>query len=292
MADLRPVLPDGGATAPPPADGLAIASFRVTRVRKETYDTFTLDLAHADTGEGQAFEPGQFNMLSVLGVGEVPISISGDPARRERLVHTIRAVGAVTRALTSARKGDVVGVRGPFGAPWPVEAAAGCDLVVVAGGIGLAPVRPILYHVLANRARFGRVALLYGARTPADLLYTADLERWRSRLDLEVHVTVDTADRGWRGNVGPVTTLIPRAPFAPARATALVCGPEVMMRFVAIELEQRGMAAGDVYVSMERNMKCAVGLCGHCQLGPYFVCKDGPVFAYPQVQPFLTVREM
>jgi len=291
MADLGPAPLVGGAPAPPPAPGLVIESFRVTRVRKETHDTFTIDLVHADTGAGLAFEPGQFTMLYVLGVGEAPISISGDPARRE-LVHTIRAVGAVTRALTSAGKGDVVGVRGPFGTPWPVDAAAGRDVIVVAGGIGLAPVRPILYRVLADRARYGRVALLYGARTPADLIYTADLERWRSRLDLEVHVTVDTADRGWRGNVGPVTTLIPRAPFDPARATAFVCGPEVMMRYVAVELGRRGVAAGDVFVSMERNMKCAVGLCGHCQLGPYFVCKDGPVFALPRVQPFFTIREM
>jgi len=290
MAIARPA--DAGASAPGPPPGLSIQSFRVTRVRKETYDTSTVDLAHVDHGGGLAFEPGQFNMLYVLGIGEVPISISGDPARSERLVHTIRAVGAVTRALTAARKGGVVGVRGPFGAPWPVEAAAGRDVVIVAGGIGLAPVRPILHRVLAARARFGRVVLLYGARTPADLLFTADLERWRSRFDIEVEVTVDAADRTWRGNVGVVTTLLGRAPFDAARATAFVCGPEVMMRFVAIELKRRGMAADDVYVSMERNMKCAVGLCGHCQLGPYFVCKDGPVFPLPRVQRFFTIREM
>jgi NAD(P)H-flavin reductase len=273
--------------SPPPFD-----SFRVTRVRRETHDVCTLDTVGADTGTGIAFEPGQFNMLYVLGLGEVPISISGNPARTERLVHTIRAVGTVTRALASVRKGDVIGVRGPFGAPWPIEAAAGRDVLVIAGGIGVAPVRPILYHVLAHRARFGRAALLYGARTPADLLFARDLERWRSRFDLEVEVTVDTADRTWRGNVGSVTTLIPRAPFNPGNATAFVCGPEVMMRFVATELQQRGMTPDDIHVSMERNMKCAVGLCGHCQLGPYFVCKDGPVFALSRVQPFLTVREM
>ena len=282
---------DGGATTAPPP-GLSFQGFRVAHVRRETRDVRTLDLVGADTGGGMPFEPGQFNMLYVLGVGEVPISISGDPARADRLVHTIRAMGAVTRALAGARKGDVVGVRGPLGTPWPVESAAGRDVVVVAGGIGLAPLRPILYHVLANRARYGRAALLYGARTPADLLFTADLEQWRSRFDIEVEITVDAADRTWRGNVGTVTTLIARAPFSPKNATAFVVGPEVMMRFVAIELQHRGMAPGDIFVSMERNMKCAVGLCGHCQLGPYFVCKDGPVFAYPQVQPFLTVREM
>lgn len=284
--------PDAGAAAQGPPPGLAIQSFRVARVRRETSDTFTLDLTHADHGGGLPFEPGQFNMLYMLGIGEAPISVSGDPARSERLVHTIRAVGAVTRALTAARKGDVVGVRGPFGARWPVDAAEGRDVVIVAGGIGLAPVRPILYRVLARRARFGRVALLYGARTPADLLYTADLERWRSRFDIDVEVTVDSADRTWRGNVGVVTTLLARAPFDPGRATAFVCGPEVMMRFVAIELRRRGMPEGDVYVSMERNMQCAVGLCGHCQLGPHFVCKDGPVFPLPAVQRFFTIREM
>ena len=283
--------PGRSAAAAPPA-GLLPASFRVTGRRRETRDTFTLELVPVDGGPGLRFAPGQFNMLYVLGVGEVPISISGNPARPSPLVHTIRSVGAVTRALCALRKGDVVGVRGPFGTSWPVEAAAGRDVLVVAGGIGIAPVRPILHQVLAQRARYGRVVLLYGARTPADLLYTRDLEHWRSRLDAEVQVTVDTADRTWRGNVGTVATLIARAPIDVEQATAFVCGPEVMMRFVAIALAQRGMAGLQIFVSLERNMKCAVGLCGHCQLGPYFVCKDGPVFGLPRVRPFLTVREM
>jgi NAD(P)H-flavin reductase len=277
--------------AGPPA-GLVPASFRVTSLRRETRDTFTLELVPAGGGPGLAFAPGQFNMLYVFGVGEVPISISGDPARPATLVHTVRSVGAVTRALCAMRKGDVVGVRGPFGTSWPVDDAAGRDVLVVAGGIGIAPVRPILHEVLARRARYGRVVLLYGARTPADLLYTRDLEHWRSRLDAEVRVTVDTADRTWRGNVGTVGTLIAHAPVDAEHAVAFVCGPEVMMRFVAIGLQGRGMAGRQIYVSMERNMKCAVGLCGHCQIGPYFVCKDGPVFDLPRVRPFLTVREM
>jgi NAD(P)H-flavin reductase len=292
MADPRSGGRESGVLTTAAPSGQPFQGYRVTRVRRETHDVCTLDVVGVDGGTGMAFEPGQFNMLYVLGLGDVPISISGDPARSQRLVHTIRAVGAVTRALTSARKGDIVGIRGPFGAPWPIEAAAGRDVLVIAGGIGVAPVRPILYHVLAHRARFGRAALLYGARTPADLLFTRDLERWRSRFDLEVEITVDTADRTWRGNVGTVTTLISRAPFNPGNTTAFVCGPEVMIRFVAAELQDRGMATGDIHVSLERNMKCAIGLCGHCQLGPHFVCTDGPVFALSRVQPFLTIREM
>jgi NAD(P)H-flavin reductase len=268
------------------------ASFRVARVTRNTGDTFTLELVSVDGRPEFRFAPGQFNMLYAFGMGEVPISISGDPAKPGTLVHTVRAVGAVTRALCALKKGHIVGVRGPFGVPWPIAGAAGRDVVIVAGGIGLAPVRPILYTVLADRGRYGRVVLLYGARTPRELLYLGDLEQWRSRLDLEVEVTVDSADRSWRGNVGTVTKLIPRAPFDPGNATAFVCGPEVMMRFVGIELVGRGMAEEQIFVSMERNMKCAIGLCGHCQFGPFFVCKDGPVFALPQVRPFLTVREV
>jgi NAD(P)H-flavin reductase len=264
----------------------------VTRARRETSDSVTLELVARDGETSFPFRAGQFNMLYVFGVGEAPISISGDPSAPDTLVHTIRAVGSVTRALCAMKKGDLVGVRGPFGAGWPVEHAQGRDVVVVAGGIGLPPVRPILAEVLAHRARFGRLVLLYGSRTPDDLVFQKELERWRARLDVDVQVTVDTASRGWRGNVGFVTTLVARAPFNPANAVAFICGPELMMRFAATEMQRRGMAPQDIYISMERNMKCGVGLCGHCQCGPLFMCKDGPVFPLPAVQRFLTVREL
>jgi len=273
-------------------DPMRPAPFRVRHVARETGDTFSLGLTPEGGGRAFSFAPGQFNMLYAFGVGEVPISISGDPARSELLVHTIRAVGAVTRALQRLEKGDFVGVRGPFGTSWPVEQAHGHDLLVVAGGIGLAPLRPAIHHVLAQRAMYGRVVLLYGARTPRDILYPKELSLWRGRFDMEVEVTVDRATADWQGSVGVVTKLIERAPFDPGSAMAFICGPEVMIRFSAMGLERRGVPRQSIVVSLERNMKCAVGLCGHCQFGPVFVCRDGPVFAYERILPFFGVREV
>jgi NAD(P)H-flavin reductase len=231
-------------------------------------------------------------MLYVFGVGEVPISISGDPDRPENLMHTTRAVGTVTKAMAELQKGDVIGIRGPYGTSWPVDRAEGYDVVFVAGGIGLAPLRPALYHVLAHRDRYGKVVLLYGTRSPDDILYRSELEQWRSRFDLEVHVTVDYADATWRGNVGVVTSLIPKAPFDPLHSMAMICGPEVMMRFTAIELLKRGIEHEHIYLTMERNMKCAIGFCGHCQFGQHFVCRDGPVFSYARIGHMLSQWEV
>jgi len=261
-------------------------------VRRETYDTFTLELEPANGADEFSFGPGQFNMLYVFGVGEVPISISGDPTKPETLMHTVRAVGAVTQAICRLKRGDVLGVRGPFGSHWPVEEAAGNDVVIVAGGIGLAPLRPVIYYLLSNREKYGRIVLVYGARTLQDLLYKVELEKWRGQFDLEVEVTVDTAAVSYRGNVGVVTTLIPRVQFDPLQTVAMVCGPEVMMRFTIRELEARGIGPENIFISMERNMKCAVGSCGHCQFGPTFVCRDGPVFRYDQIQEFFAKREV
>ncbi len=280
-------------TAPAGADAMAPAPFRLRRATRETHDTVTLDVEPVAPGNGQAWAPGQFNMLYLFGAGDVPISVSGDPAESGVLRHTVRAVGAVTNGLCRLRRGQVLGVRGPFGRGWPLAEAAGGDVVIVAGGIGLAPLRPALYSLLAHRDRYGRIALLYGARTPEDLLFTRELEHWRGRFDLQVEITVDAAGPGaWRGHVGVVTTLIPRAELEAAETIALVCGPEVMMRFTIAGLEQRGLTADRIYLSMERNMKCAIGLCGHCQYGPTFVCKDGPVFRYDRVAPLLRVREV
>lgn len=265
--------------------------YTLQQVRKETADTFTLDLVPTE-GIIPTFLPGQFNMLYVFGVGEAPISISGAPTELTSMVHTIRAVGVVTQALQRLRRGDVIGLRGPFGSAWPVEEAQGNDIVLVAGGIGLAPLRPVLYAVLANRSRYGRVLLLYGARTPDDLLYARELERWRGRFDLDVQVTVDSARQSWYGQVGVVTRLISRATFDPANTIAMLCGPEVMMRFSVAELQRRGIVTDTIFVSMERNMKCAIGFCGHCQFGPTFICKDGPVFRYDHIQPWFGKREV
>jgi NAD(P)H-flavin reductase len=266
--------------------------YRVQRVRREIPDTFTLELEPANGSSILPFATGQFNMLYVFGVGEVPISISGNPAQPTPLVHTTRAVGTVTKAMRKLRPDDVIGVRGPFGSHWPIEHAQGKDVVIVAGGIGLAPLRSALYQITAQREQYGKVALLYGARTPADILYRRELEHWRGRFDLEVNVTVDQATGTWRGSVGVVTKLIPRASFDRENTMAFVCGPEVMMRFTVAELEKGGVASEHIYISMERNMKCAVGFCGHCQYGPHFVCKDGPVFQYNRVQSLFTKREI
>jgi anaerobic sulfite reductase subunit B len=267
---------------------LAPSPARVVRRVRETADTWTLELEPAG-GLPLEAAPGQFTMLYAFGIGEVPISISG---LGDRLVHTVRAVGPVTRAICAARSGVVLGVRGPYGNKWPVELAEGADVVVVAGGIGLAPLRPVVHRVLAGRAAYGRACLLYGGRTPADLLYRRELERWRSRLDFDVDVTVDAAGSEWHGKVGLVTQLIPRADFDPASAVAFVCGPEIMMRFVARALVDRGLPRDRIYVSMERNMRCGVGLCGHCQVGPTLICRDGPVYRYDEIEPLLAVREL
>jgi NAD(P)H-flavin reductase len=265
--------------------------FTIESRRQDLADTFTLRLRPVDPGP-YVFAPGQFNMLWAPGVGEVPISISGDPTSPDTLVHTTRIVGAVTQALGRLRRGDTVGVRGPFGTAWPVEEAVGRDVVIVAGGLGLAPLRPAILSVIQKRARFGRVALLYGARRPQEILFRREFERWRARLDIDTQLTVDRGTDDWRGNVGVVTTLIPRIPFDPSSAVAWICGPEVMMRYTVMGLEERGLAKERMHISMERNMKCAIGLCGHCQWGPTFVCRDGPVFAYSSVEGMLRTREI
>jgi NAD(P)H-flavin reductase len=268
---------------------------RVARVRKrrrDLADVWTLNLEMED-GEPLKFAPGQFNMLTVFGVGEIPISISGDPAQDGGgLVHTIRDVGTVSGALARLGPGSAVGVRGPFGTSWPVEEAKGNDVVILAGGLGLAPLRPMIYSVLANRKHYGKVALLYGARGPGEILFRAELEQWRRRLDVELQVTVDHAETDWYGSVGVVTTLIPRATFDPQNTVAVVCGPEIMMRFGAAALRKAGVGDQSMYLSMERSMKCAVGLCGHCQLGSAFVCRDGPVFRNDQLGSLMTVKEL
>jgi len=265
---------------------------RVVQVDKDTHDTFTLSL-ETGNGNGQpAFAPGQFSMLYVFGVGELPISISGDPEEPGRLVYTVRSVGKATNALVTRRPGDQVGVRGPYGTSWPMTRARGKDLLVIAGGIGLAPLRPAIYHILRHRGDYRRLIVLYGARSPQDALYRKQLTAWTYLPDTQILTTVDYGGLRWRGYVGVVTTLFRYVRLQPERTVALICGPEIMMRYVIRELEIRGVAASDTYLSMERNMKCAVGFCGHCQMGPYFVCKDGPVFPLSQMQPWMGKYEL
>ncbi|MFJ3235290.1 FAD/NAD(P)-binding protein [Streptomyces sp. NPDC086787] len=263
--------------------------YRVADTWAETSDTRSIELVQA--GEGLSpFAPGQFAMIYAFGVGEVPISVSALRGRHGGLVHTVRAVGAVSTALYRLRPGDSVGLSGPYGTGWDLEAAAGHDVLVVAGGIGLAPLRPVVHTVLARPAEYGRLALLVGARTPVDLVFQDEIENWRG--PARVEVTVDRPGPSWRGAVGVVTTLLDRLDLHPERTCALVCGPEVMMRHTARDLVTRGLAPHRVQVSLERNMRCATGHCGHCQLGPLLLCRDGPVVGYDRVADLLLVREL
>lgn len=275
LADAGPMVPD---------------PYVVRRRSRETDDTWTLELVPA-AGDSIEPQPGQFTMLTAYGVGEVPISLSGR-GRDGSLVHTVRDVGAVTAELCRTPRGRTIGVRGPFGTSWPVEDAKGADVVVVAGGLGLAPLRPAVEALLAGRDAFGRVLLLYGARTPGELLYPEHLERWREDGRLDVQLTVDAGTPSWLDRVGVVGKLVEDADFDPASAVALVCGPEVMMRFTAAALAERGVTADCTFVSLERNMRCGIGHCGHCQLGPLLVCRDGAVFPWDQVRGWLAVREL
>jgi NAD(P)H-flavin reductase len=245
-------------------------------------------------GAGRArFLPGQFSMLYVFGVGELPISISGDPEHPRRLVYTVRSVGPATQALVGSRPGDWLGVRGPFGAAWPLAEARGKDVLIVAGGIGLAPLRPVIYHVLRNRDDYVRLIVLYGARSPRDLLYRKEWNSWSRSPDTQVLATVDYGGVNWRGRVGVVTTLFRHLRMHPDRTVVMVCGPELMMQYVIAELRNnRGVPENQIYLSMERNMKCSVGFCGHCQYGPHFVCKDGPVFSYQRLRNLLEKHEL
>lgn len=279
-------------TLAPVRDPMTPMPARIRDFRRETADTFTVHLeVDAREDGGFRFAPGQFNMLYVFGVGEVPISISGDPGAPSELVHTIRAVGTVTKAIQKQRKASVLGVRGPYGQGWPLDEAKGGDLLLVAGGLGLAPLRPAVYDVLDHREDFRDVSLLVGARTPEDLIFRRELSRWRRERRIQVQVTVDRAAPDWNGPVGVVPSLIREVRFEPRQTLAFVCGPEVMMRFTEHELSRLGLGADQIYFSLERNMKCAVGFCGHCQLGPAFLCKDGPVLRYDRIRPFFLTRE-
>ncbi len=274
-----------------PAGPMVPRTFVVTRRRQDTADTATIWL-ESDAGDEFSFAPGQFTMLQAFGIGEVPISISGDPRLTSVLQHTVRDVGAVSRALATAREGTRLGVRGPFGTGWGVDSARGRDVVIVAGGIGMAPLRPAVLEISADRESFGEVSLLYGARTPEEMLFARELLSWAAERRINVQVTVDRADDTWHGRVGLVTALLERATFDPGRTTALICGPEVMMRHTAVALLDRGVPAADLRLSMERNMKCGIGLCGHCQLRELFICQDGPVLGYDVLAPLMAQVEL
>jgi len=265
--------------------------FKIVKRWDELSDTFSMTLKPAD-GKSVNFAPGQFNMMYVFGVGEIPISVSGDPSDNTILTHTTRAVGKVSSALGAMKSGDMVGIRGPFGSVWPLDGAQEKDLVFVSGGVGLAPLRPAIYEALSNRQEYKNIAILYGARTPEDILYGEELLKWKSRFDLDVQVTVDRATGDWQGRVGFVTDLVSAGGFNPNNARAFICGPEMMMKNVIATLNKRGMPSDSIYISMERNMKCGVGLCGHCQWGSSFVCRNGPVYRYDKISDEFNITEL
>ena len=281
------------ATAHPRNPWLA-HTVRIDRIVKETPGVATYDLVFEDNVVAQeyAFEPGQFNMLYLPGLGEIAISVSGDPNRKRCVPHTIREAGNVTRSLAALTAGSTIGLRGQFGSCWPVDECVERDVVLVAGGIGLAPLRPVIYQLLNNRARFGRLTLIIGAREPVALLYPTEYADWRER-GIDVQVTVDRAAGNWQGNIGMVTAPLDRLRIPDADHTVLMtCGPEVMMWYTMHGAMDRGIKRESLYLSLERNMNCAIGLCGHCQFGPQFICKDGPVFRFDTVASILKVDDL
>ncbi len=259
---------------------------------EETPDIFTLRLRFCDPEVHAAyhFELGQFNMLYLHGVGEVPISIISDPEDERLYDHTIRAVGRVTRALSKLREGDRIGVRGPFGRGWPMRTALGRDVVLVTGGLGCAPVVSVINYVVQRRARFGRLVIMQGVKHSNDLIWRERYEHWSTLPDTQVLLAANEAGKSWPWATGFVTKLIDQAQFDAGRCTVMMCGPQVMMNASAAMLGERGVALTDMWLSMERNMQCAMGYCGHCQYGPQFVCRDGPVFPYPEIKPFMNAR--
>ena len=286
MSDKSP------STVLPAADPMAVTPVTIRKSTWETDDTFTIQLDLGELAPSYSFLPGQFNMLYVFGTGEAALSISSDARGVRTIAHTVHRVGIVTSGLAHLRRGDMIGLRGPYGSSWPLEAARGKDVCIVAGGIGLAPLRPVLYAILNERSAYGRVVLLYGARSPLDLLYRVELEEWARKHDVDVLVTVDRGDSSWKGHIGVVTNLFAYLKLDGRETVAYVCGPETMMKFTIDELERRGLPETQVFLSMERNMKCAVGFCGHCQFGPEFICKDGPVFPLPRVRELLERKEL
>lgn len=269
--------------------------YRIENIRQELKDTFTLYLVPSDSNSSEqefSFLPGQFNMLYSFGAGEVPISVSGPPSLKRDIIHTIRAVGGVTHNLQSLKVGDLVGVRGPYGRSWPMEQASGQDVLIIAGGLGLAPLRPVIYQILDQRNRYGKVTLLYGGRSPEELLFTDELQKWTSAPDFNISLTVDKPSFNWSGHVGVVPSLIANTQLDPQKTVAMICGPEVMMRFSVRPLLKLGLSTQKIFISMERNMKCAVGFCGRCQYREFFTCKDGPVFSWEQIHQHIEKREL
>ncbi|MGZ3782371.1 MAG: FAD/NAD(P)-binding protein [Pseudobdellovibrionaceae bacterium] len=281
-----------------PLDPMVPQLYKIEKIRRETKDTFTFFLVpvedHSESMKRAtySFKPGQFNMLYSFGAGEVPVSVSGSPLSKDFIVHTIRSVGGVTSNMEKLNVGDVIGVRGPYGNFWPIEEAQERDILIIAGGIGLAPLRPVIYTIIENRNKYGKVSLFYGGRSPDQLLFIDEIKEWRENAQIDVSLTVDTPSTTWTNHVGVVPSLLSRAPQNSQNSVAFICGPEVMMRFSVGPLLNNGLSPQKIFLSMERNMKCAVGFCGRCQYREYFICKDGPIFSWAQIHEHINKREL
>lgn len=263
--------------------------FSIQSSHQESHDVFTMNVA-IPPNETFDFQPGQFNMLYAFGVGEAAISISSDPQQNHFLSHTIRIVGAVTKQLEKLLAKKQVGIRGPFGTAWPIEQCKNHSILLLAGGIGIAPLRALIYSLLAHRENYQEITLIYGARTPHDLIYHNEIKNWEAKI--KVILTVDNAPNDFTGHVGVVTRHIVRNISNPQHTIVMMCGPEIMMRFCYASLKNLNVPTKNIFISMERNMQCGIGLCGHCQWGPYFICKDGPVMNMAKIDPWFYKKEL
>lgn len=275
----------------PPVVGQSLPGvWRVVERLEEIVDTVSITITPADQSEFE-FKPGQFCMVYIPGSGDIPISISGKALGGDGIVLTVRSVGLVSDSICNLQPGDSIGIRGPFGTGWPVDLVSGHDFLAIGGGLGGAPLRPAIGAVISDPTRTHSNAYLYGSRTPDTVLFDAQLSDWSNAPNTEVMLTVDQGDTEWHGNVGLVTALLPRVEIEPTNTIVFICGPDLMMRFTALELLDLGVPAENVYLSLERNMQCGVGLCGHCQLGGKFICTDGPVFKYSEITELLAVSD-
>lgn len=256
---------------------------KILRTRKMTEMEMFFEVS-LPMGESLDHVPGQFVMVNLAGIGEAPISISSSPTKRSSFDMVVRNVGKVTGMMHSLQAGDTIGIRGPYGRGFPIQVLEGNDLLFMAGGLGLVPLRSLINFVIDNRRDFGRVDILLGCKSPKDMLYKDEIKAWEERLDINFQCTVDNADDDWKGNVGVITSLIPGLEFDPVKTFAVICGPPVMYRFVVFDLLKKGVLPDQVMVSLERHMKCGVGKCGHCQIANYYCCQDGPVFRYDEIK--------
>lgn len=267
-------------------------TYRVVDKNAENKDLVTFTYEPTTEASIEPIQPGQFNMLYAFGVGEIPISVSSVLADQKEIIHTIQDVGAVSHALCSMNIGDEIGVRGPFGSVWPVETAKYKDIIIMSGGVGFAPLKPVIELIANDRDNYGEVNFLYGTRNPVSIIFHQDVISLQSDPSINFLITVDHSFSNWRGNVGVVTSLIEKSTFDPEHTIGFVCGPEIMMRYGAYALSDAGLNDQNIFLSMERNMKCALGQCGRCQYGPFFVCKEGPVFQFSTIKDSMRIREL